>query len=271
MKEDAEMNPDLQRALRAANSPEKQVRLRAAMWLGSLADDSVAEELVAILVREPDPFVRETLTWVIAAHGDATLPHLLAALGHAGPARAHVLHALSKIQAPEAVDHALALVDDPDPAVAAKAWWVLGRMGVPQSAELLVAHLGEQSDDARRADLTRALQHLSEPAVPALGEALNSPSAAVRRHAAEALVAIGEASIGALDALIMAASGDERDVSALAMEALVPLRSERVDQVLAEFRDGEDQWLATMAAWYLSERAELTARTERLRRRAEQR
>lgn len=76
------MSPEahLQEALRAALSPDVQVRQRAALRLGTLADDGVAEELVALLVSEQDPFVRETLTWAVVRRSPATVPHLLSAL-----------------------------------------------------------------------------------------------------------------------------------------------------------------------------------------------
>lgn len=235
------------------------------MRLHALADETVGAELVDLLVHEPDPFVRETLTWTIVAHQEHTLPHLMHALEGTGPARAQVLHALSKIQNPGSVERVRVMVDDPDPNVAAKAWWVLGRMAVPGAAELLVAKLGQQVDPERRADLTRSLQHLGEPAVPLLAGQLKAEEATVRRHAAEALVAIGEAAEGALDELIEAAHSQDRDLAVLAMEAMVVLPSERVEQQLAAFRDGENTWLATVADWYLGERAELQAREARLR------
>lgn len=240
-------------ALRAALSPDPQVRLRAALWLGTSADANVAAELVALLVSEPDPFVRETLTWAVVRHSDATVPHLVAGLDGADPSRAHVLHALSKIQDPDVLAHVLPLVDDPHPDVAAKAWWVLGRTGHAGAAPVLLRLLGRQDDEGRRG-LTRALEQLGAPAVPGLGAALSSAVPAVRRHAAEALVAVGAPAIGALDALVAAAEGSDREVAMLALEALAPLDAPQVDDVLTRMRDGESRWLATVADWLLGQR-----------------
>ncbi len=259
---------DLQRAMRAAQSPNNQIRMKAAIWLESLADHTVAGELVDLLVAEEDPFVRETLTWVIVGQADSTLPHLIDALEGNDPSRAQVLHALSKIGDASAVEHVLPLLDDQHPEVAAKAWWVLGRVQVPESAPLLVERLGIEADEELRTALTRALQYLGEPAVPGVAEAVRSSNPAVSRHAVEVLVAMGEPAIGALDALAEAAHGDDRDVAVLAMEAMVPLADPSIDELLASFRDGEDRWLASVADWFLSERRDLAARAERIQTRA---
>lgn len=246
----------LQETLRAAWSPDHQVRLRAALRLGTLADPTVAAELVALLVAESDPFVRETLTWVVVRQAEATLPHLVNALDREDTSRVQVLHALSKIRDPDTVEHVLPLVDDPHPEVAAKAWWALGRTGTADAAPALLHHLGG-ADDERRHALTRALEQLGEPAVPGLAVALSHEDPTVRRHAAEALAAVGSPALGALDALVAAAEGTDRELAMLALEALAPLDDPRVDEVLTRMRDGESRWLATVADWLLGQRVQL--------------
>lgn len=258
----------VQEALRAALSPDKQVRQRGAVRLGTLADPTVAGELVALLVSEQDPFVRETLTWAVVAQPGAALPHLLAALGGTDPSRAQVLHALSKIGDPSAVEHVGPLVDDPDPAVAAKAWWVLGRTGLPASAPVLVERLGQQDDPEQRVALTRALEQLGAPAVPLVAEVLADETRphAQRRHAAEALVAIGEPAAAALPALLEVAQGPDRELAMLALEAMAPLEDPQVDALLTGLREGESRWLSTVADWMLGDRAARRARPARGRR-----
>ena len=54
-------------ALQAARHDDPSVRQRAALWLGTHADETVAADLVRLLVTEPDFYVRETLTWALAA------------------------------------------------------------------------------------------------------------------------------------------------------------------------------------------------------------
>lgn len=250
----------LQEALRAALSPDLLVRQRGALRLGTLADGSVAGELVALLVSEADPFVRETLTWAVVRQAPATVPHLLAALAGEDESRAQVLHALSKIQDPQSVQHALPLVHDPHPLVAAKAWWMVGRTAVPGTAPVLLDLLGRQRDEEQRRALTRALAQMGEVAVPGLAEALGAADPEVRRHAAEVLVAVGDPAVDALDALLAAAEGEDREVAMLALEALGPLEDPEVDEVLLRLRDGRSRWLATVADWLIGDRAERRAR-----------
>lgn len=249
----------LQEALRAALSPDLLVRQRGALALGTLADESVAGELVALLVSESDPFVRETLTWAVVRQAPATVPHLLAALAGEDESRAQVLHALSKIQAPASVEHVLPLVDDPHPLVAAKAWWMVGRTAVPGTERVLLERLGRQPQEEAHRALTRALAQMGEIAVPGLAEALRAPEHAVRRHAAEVLVALGEPAGGALDALLAAGEGEDREVAVLALEALGPLESPAVDEVLLRLREGRSRWLSTVADWLLADRRERRA------------
>lgn len=259
------MTPEtpLQEALRAALSPDVQVRQRGALRLGTLAHEGVAGELVALLVSEQDPFVRETLTWAVVRQSPATVPHLLSALAGGEASRAQVLHALSKIQEPGSVEHVLPLVHDPHPQVAAKAWWVLGRTAVPGTEAVLLDLLGRQEDEEQRRALTRALAQMGGVAVPGLARALAAPDAAVRRHAAEVLVAVGEPARGALAALLAAAEGEDREVAVLALEALGPLDAPEVDELLRRLREGDSRWLSTVANWFLADRGERRARTAR--------
>lgn len=246
----------LEQALRAARHDDPSVRQRAAFHLGTHADDSVAGDLVDLLVSEPDFYVRETLTWAVVTRAEATFPLLLEALRGTGPERVQVLHALSKIRRPEAVAHILPLAGDPDDAVAAKAWWALGRTGTPGAVTALVDRLGER-EDFRRRELTRALEQAGEPAVHALaGRLREAPDAEVRRHAAEVLVGFGPAAVPAADALLHAVEHDGKEVVLAAMEALAALDVPGVDEVLVRLRDGSDRWLSITAGWLLTDRAE---------------
>ena len=246
----------LQEALRAALHENPSVRQEAAIRLGTLADASTAGELVALLVSEPDFFVRESLTWAVVRRADAALPHLLAALEGQDPSRVQVLHALSKIQDASAVTAILPLADDPDPAVAAKAWWALGRTGAAEAVPALMAHLGDP-DEARRHELTRALEQLGAPAVPALADRLRAGDPVERRHAAEVLTVIGDPDArSAADALIHAVEHDDKEVALVAVEALARLDVPAVDEALRRLRGSTDRWLAIIADWLLSDRAE---------------
>ncbi|WP_238705450.1 HEAT repeat domain-containing protein [Serinicoccus profundi] len=210
---------------------------------------------MSLLVAEPDFFVRETLTWAVVRH-PAALPHLVAALGSAPDARVQVLHALSKIQAPEAVGHILPFADDEDPAVARKAWWALGRTGTPEAAPALLPHLGTGEEEHRR-ELARAFEQLGEPGVAGLSEALTSDDAEVRGHAAQALVLVGDpAGRPAAPALARMAQVDEQENALVALEALAALDHPGVRPALEQLRDGADRFRAMTAQWLLADREE---------------
>ena len=246
----------LEQARRAVYDVSPTTRQRAAVHLGTHGDDSHTAELVALLVAEPDFFVRETLTWAVCRHPRVALPHLLAALDSSPGSRVQVLHALSKIQAPEAVARILPFAEDDDPAVAMKAWWALGRTGTPEAAPALLPHLGRGGEEQQR-ELSRALEQLGEPGVTGLATALADDDVEVRLHAARALVLVGDpAARPAATALVAAAEGDEQEVAMVALEALAALDSPEVEPALERLRDGEDRFRSLTAQWLLADRAE---------------
>ena len=248
------------KALQAARHDDPSVRQRAALWLGTHADETVAADLVRLLVTEPDFYVRETLTWAVVTRHTSTYPLLVEALRDdslaEGPGRVQVLHALSKIRRPESVAEILPLADDEDDAVAAKAWWALGRIHTPGAVAALVDHLGVEQDFRRR-ELTRALEQAGEAAVEGLAQRLREdPDLSVRRHAAETLLAIGDpASRGAAPDLLHAVEHDDKEVVLPAIEALAELDLPEVDGVLTRLRDGDDAWLSITAGWLLTDRS----------------
>jgi HEAT repeat protein len=250
------MSTSLERALKAARHDDSSVRQRAAFWLGTHGDESIAEELVSLLLTEPDFYVRETLTWAVVTRSASTYPLLVQALTDPGPARVQVLHALSKIRDPASVAEILPLADDEDDAVAAKAWWALGRIGTPGAVTALVDHLGDE-DEFRRKELTRALEQADEAAVAALATRLADPDTSVRRHAAEVLLGIGDpAARAAAPELFHVVEHDDKEVVLPAIEALAELDLPEVDDVLVRLRDGDDAWLSITAGWLLTDRAE---------------
>ncbi len=174
--------------LDALRSDDPRLRQQAAMELGAQDATPVMPALVAAMAAETDDFVRETLIWAVVARPDAATPELVKALDRDLP-REPILHALSKIGDPATVPAILPHAADPDPTVAAKAWWALGRIG--DGIPTLVTHLGA-ADAERRLGLTRALLQAGAPAIDALAGALTSDDAAVRSHAAEILVAFAD-------------------------------------------------------------------------------
>lgn len=174
--------------------PHESVRQRAALALGSLVRPELAGRVAARLWDEPDHFVRETLTWVLARVPDAALPYAVAAFEDPRPRVRHTAaHLVGKIGDPSAVAAVVALTADADDDVAAKARFVLARLGDPSAVPALTAYLGRGGDD-RRTELTRDLASFGPSAVPHLLPLLEHPDVAVREHARWVLDVIHEAS-----------------------------------------------------------------------------
>ncbi|MGA8045546.1 MAG: HEAT repeat domain-containing protein [Dermatophilaceae bacterium] len=172
--------------------PHESVRQRAALALGSLVTPDLAGRLAARLWEEPDPFVRETLTWVLARVPGAALPYAVAALTDPRAGVRHTAaHLVGKIGDPSAVGAVIALTADVDDEVAAKARFVLSRLGDPAAIPALTAHLGRGGDE-RRTELTRDLASFGPAAVSHLTALLEHPDAAVRDHARWVLEVIEE-------------------------------------------------------------------------------
>lgn len=172
--------------------PHESVRQRAALALGSLVRPELAGRVAARLWEEPDPFVRESLTWVLARVPDAALPYAVAAFADPRAQVRHTAaHLVGKIGDRSAVGAVVALTADADDEVAAKARFVLTRLGDPSAIPALTAHLGRGGDD-RRTELTRDLASFGPSAVPHLVPLLEHTDLAVREHARWVLDVIQE-------------------------------------------------------------------------------
>lgn len=171
---------------------DADLRLRAAVDLGTWRAVSAAHALVDRLGREPSHAIRETLTWALLRMSDAARPLLHDAL--AAPnwlSRMQAGHVLSKLGAAYDVAALLPVIADPVEAVAARAWWAAGRTSSAQVVDALAAQLGRGDSDLRNS-LSIAFEELAAIGVPALVERVQRSScAAVREHAADALGLIG--------------------------------------------------------------------------------
>lgn len=174
------------------------------MSLGTLQfsdDQSAAGALVDLMLSEPDDFVEETLVWAVVAHRTETVAPLLDRLGaiergdwpdtdvSADDQLIRILHTLSKIEDPSTALRVVAYAHDDRRGVQTKAWWALARMGVPETLDVLLAHVGE-ADTERRVALARALVHWGLPALAPLSRLLEDPREEVREHAADLMVRI---------------------------------------------------------------------------------
>lgn len=194
--------------------PDAWVRFRAAL------DDPTGAplpDLVQVLRTEPEPGVREVVTWAIVQHGAAALEAVLAALGDADPGvRRQMAHVLGKLADARAVPALTGLLGD-EPGVAATAAFGLGQIGGPEAVAGLVGVLGS-GGSALRATVVTALGGLGVAAVGPVLARLGSPSGSVRADAAEVLGALGDGS--AVPGLAGLVADPEEDVRITALMAL---------------------------------------------------
>nr|WP_017593346.1 HEAT repeat domain-containing protein [Nocardiopsis potens] len=215
------------------------MRIAAALAIGRRAEAGLAHALAEALWAEPDFFVRETMTWAVTRLGEAALPAVVDAAGPGRPpgVRAQALHVLSKFADPETVDVLLGYITDPDPAVARKSRWALGRIGEPRAVPHLVALLGADGDEERNA-LTDVVSEFGSGAVPSLVGALGADDRKVRRHAADVLCHIGHPGAeGAARALGEAVEDADPQVAVAALMALGELRGEAARRKIESLRE----------------------------------
>ncbi|QFR97500.1 HEAT repeat domain-containing protein [Streptomyces tsukubensis] len=187
--QDSAPDPDTIRAVRALGDGREQVRLRAALAIGTSPDPRFVGKLIERCAIEPEFQVREMLTWALTRHSSSiTVPALLSGLrSEAARARSQALHTLSKIAEPRAWPAITReLLTDTDGEVARAAW----RAGValvpegeePWLAEVLATQLG-RGERETRLSLSRALIGLGAAMLPTLRTALRDLDPRVRAHA----------------------------------------------------------------------------------------
>ncbi|WP_179229022.1 HEAT repeat domain-containing protein [Parenemella sanctibonifatiensis] len=183
------MKTPVDQLLKAARNDDPEIRSQAALEIGSHQPAEALDELVELLCHETIDPVVETMTWAVVAYGEAATPRLLAALDSdiGNPARVRILHALSKVGDPATLPQVQAYADDPDPAVAAKAWWAMARLNADPAA--LAAHLGGDNAERREA-LNRAFVQRGPDSVAALVSYLGSDDPVIVDQVAEILVRI---------------------------------------------------------------------------------
>ncbi|PPF09620.1 hypothetical protein C5C56_16995 [Rathayibacter sp. AY1D1] len=239
------------------SDPDRDVRLRAAMTLGELAEPATAEPLAAHLWEEPDFFVRDVLTWSLGRLGSAAVPVAREALGREPRVRTQALHVLSKILDPATLDDIAPLAADSEPAVAAKARFALGRLGDARALPVLLGLLGDDDAEAQNV-LTDVLASFGAAAVPGLEQALREGSAPVRRHAAAALGYLGDDARPAVDALDGAAGSDDSALAVSAVMALGSITGPDAAAALERASASDDSRVSAVAARLLSRSSEPT-------------
>ena len=241
---------DVTTALVLLGDADEELRLRAAVDLGTWRAAEAAPALVARLGIEPSHAIRETLTWTLLRIRDAARPLLLAALGDDNwLRRMQACHVLSKLGDPADAGALLPVIDDPVDAVASRAWWAAGQTGSPAVTDALAAQLG-RGDSELHNSLSIAFEELRGLGVPALARRLrHDDSAAVREHAADTLGLIGSPYADPAILLLQEATGDpDPMVRFAALNALGQLDSPLARAAVRAVSESDDPRLRRLAA-----------------------
>lgn len=175
-------------------SPDKSVRLQAALAAGTYPEDAYIEVLVAQCAHESDFFVRDTLSWALMRHEIAkVVDRLKPELNSENPqAKSQAIHTLSKIGDKQYYslitnDHHFDSLDK----VAVTAWRAASVLvpdhEKPALTKILVSQLGRGDSDLQF-DLTRFICALGDVIVEPLQQASESEKEEERLHAAFTLL-----------------------------------------------------------------------------------
>ena len=182
-------------------SPDKSVRLQAALAAGTYPEDAYIDVLVTQCAHESDFFVRDTLSWALMRHEIAkVVDRLKPELNSENPqAKSQAIHTLSKIGDKQFYplitnEHHFDSLDK----VAVTAWRAASVL-VPDNeksalTKILVSQLGRGDSDLQF-DLTRFICALGDVIVEPLKQASDSEKEEVRLHAAFTLMRHQEMSL----------------------------------------------------------------------------
>jgi hypothetical protein len=196
-------------------SPDKSVRLQAALAAGTYPEDAYIEVLVTQCAHEPDFFVRDTLSWALMRHDiGKVVDRLKSELNSENPqAKSQAIHTLSKIG--DKQFYSLITNEhhfDSQDKVAVTAWRAASVL-VPENessalAKILVTQLGRGDSDVQF-DLTRFLCALGDVIVEPLQRASDSDKEEIRLHAAFTLMRFNEMSLEGSKKTIVGGEGFE--------------------------------------------------------------
>ena len=212
------------------------MRTAASVSLGMRKDARAVEPLVAALLNDRAPEVRENSAMALRQIGGAAVVPLVAVLGHKDrDARDRVVATLGEIGDERALDGVLILLRDRELMVRLGAVVALTRIGDPRAVDGLVAALHDGDDNMRMS----AAQALGAFGDDRAGEGWRVPwrdrKPAVRSKAAEALGAIGDPRT--VRPLVAALADREAGVREGAMDALGRIGEPSVAPMLASVRE----------------------------------
>lgn len=235
--------------LPALTHPDKNTRQRAAVALGTLADDAAGPALVARLRDEPDFFVRDTVTWAVTRLGETTRELVEALAESQDPVTtSQALHVLSKIASPLSIPTVSRYTGDRDATVAAKARTAIARIGDPAGITVLTEHLG-QGGQSEQNQLTTDLASFRRDAVPGVvdlvARCLSDADPQVRRHAADVLAHIGRPAAPAIAGLAQQLTDPDEHVRLAGATALYEI--DPPGRTILSRYAGDDQRLRALA------------------------
>ena len=202
-------------------SPDKSVRLKAALAAGTYPDPEFIDVLVSQCAHEPDFFVRDTLSWALLRNDvPKVVERLKPELNSENPqAKSQALHTLTKIG--DKKFYSLITNEhlfDSNDKVAVTAWRAASVLA-PESevvalTEILVTQLGRGDSDVQF-DLTRFLCGLGDSIIEPLTEATKSPKEEISVHARFTLMRYQEMNLEVKKKPIVGGEGFEPPTSSV--------------------------------------------------------
>lgn len=147
----------------------------------------------------------------------------------------------------EAQEAVTKLLDHQDYTLRRIAAYILGKIGDPESVDVLVEALGDDNPDVRKSS-AQALNRIGEPSIDGLVRSLGNISKDVRASAVWALSKMGDIVV---DPLVKALHSEVKDVRASAVWALSNLGKPSIVPVIA-LVDHDDKNVRESAIWCLS-------------------
>ncbi|WP_371805602.1 HEAT repeat domain-containing protein [Candidatus Lokiarchaeum ossiferum] len=147
----------------------------------------------------------------------------------------------------EALDEVTKLLNHDDYTFRRIAAYVLGKIGNPDSVEILVEALGDDNSDVRKS-AAQALNRIGKPAIPLLIRALGNISKDVRASAVWSLSKMGSMVV---DPLIEALASEVKDVRASAVWALSKVGTPSIAP-LVQLIDNDEKNVRESAIWGLA-------------------
>lgn len=171
------------------SSSDQSIRLKAALAAGTYPEVSHIEVLIKQCEKEPDFFVRDTLSWALMRQDrEKVVKRLIPELDSSiKQAKIQAIHTFSKIGDSEnypLITHEM--LNDPDDEIASTAWRAASVL-VPEDkkaelVQLLIAQLGRGDSDTQFG-LTRFLCSIGQSILEPLAIAAKSEDERVRVHA----------------------------------------------------------------------------------------